>query len=161
MLSEASVLTSVEAEEASASAVSKENAIPRIEAGLVKLYENNVNPADDLWGEFSPNYFSFIRQSLTETLTNNVELAKTGAVGKYNNVKVCIENLLPKDGTTRYNFIRTGKAVAYAEAIEKTEAGRLEKQFADYVRSLLVLGAKVVRAKEMYAIKEQVSNATI
>ena len=112
-------------QESSASAVTKENAIPRVETGLVALYENNVNPAEDLWGEFSPKYFSFIRQSLTETLTNNVELAKTGAVGKYNNVKVCIENLLPKDGNTRYNFIRTNKAVAYVEAIEKTEAGRL------------------------------------
>ncbi|MBP5470309.1 MAG: hypothetical protein J6Z11_13820 [Candidatus Riflebacteria bacterium] len=148
-------------QESSASAVTKENAIPRVETGLVALYENNVNPAEDLWGEFSPKYFSFIRQSLTETLTNNVELAKTGAVGKYNNVKVCIENLLPKDGNTRYNFIRTNKAVAYVEAIEKTEAGRLEKQFKDYVRSLMVIGTKVVRAKEMYAIKELVSSATI
>lgn len=144
-------------QEENASAVTKTNAIPRIEDGLVALYENNVNPADDLWGEFSPKYFSFIRQSLTETLTNNVELAKTGAVGKYNNVKVCIENLLPVSGTTRYNFIRTSKAVAYAEAVEKTEAGRLESQFADYVRSLLVLGTKVVRAKEMYAIKETIA----
>lgn len=145
-------------QEVSASAVTKTNAKERIEAGLVALYENNVNPNTDLWGEFTPKYFSNLRQSLTETLTNNVDLAKTGAVGKYNNVKVCIENALPlsTDTNSRYNVIRTGKAIAFAGQIDKVEAGRLEKRFADYVKALFVFGTRVVRYKEMYIIKESV-----
>lgn len=148
-------------QESTATAVTKTNARERVEDGLVGLYENNVNPNSDLWGEFTPKYFSCLRQSLTETLTNNVELAKTGAVGKYNNVKVCIENLLPKstDGTAKYNVIRTGKAIAFAGQIDKVEAGRVEKQFADYVKALFVFGTRVVRPKEMYIIKEKISGS--
>lgn len=149
------------AQEASASEVTKANGLSRINDGLTKLYENNVSSAEVLWGEFSPKYHQAIREGLTQDLTNNVELAKTGAVGMYYNVRVCIENLLPKNGTTKYNVIRTGKAVAYAEAVEKTEAGRLESQFADYVRALLVVGCKVVKPKEMYVIKETVANGSV
>lgn len=146
-------------QEASASAVTKANATLRIEDGLVYLYENNVNPTTDIWGEFSPKYYSQVRQSLTETLTNNVSLAKEGAVGKYNNVKVCIENLTPisTDGKAKYNILRTGKAVAFAGQVDKVEAGRVEKQFADYVKALYVFGTKVVRYKEMYIIKEAIA----
>ena len=146
------------AQETEAVAPTKENGLSRIENGLTKLYENNVDPATKVYGEFSPKYHQAIREGLTPILTNNVELAKTGAVGMYSNVLVCIENLLPVNGTTKYNILRTGKAVAYAEAVEKTEAGRLESQFADYVRALLVCGCKVVKPKEMYAIKELLSD---
>jgi hypothetical protein len=39
-----------------------------------------------------------------------------------------------------------GPSVAYAGQIAKTEAGRMELAFADYVRSLNVYGSKVLRA---------------
>lgn len=144
-------------QEAAATAVSKANALTRIDDGVQALQENNVAPTEKLWGEFSPAYYKCIRQGLFVDLTNNVELAKEGIVGEYNNVQVCIENLLPVDTVNKikFNFIRTGKAVAFAGVVEKTEAGRLEKQFADYVRALYAFGTKVVRPKEMYAIKEK------
>ncbi len=148
-------------QEASATEPTKANALTRINNGLTKLYEKNVDSATQIWGEFSPKYHQCIREGLTQDLTDNVELAKTGAVGKYYNVMVCIENLLPKNGTTKYNILRTGKAVAYAEAVEKTEAGRLESQFADFVRALLVVGCKVVKPEEMYVIKELVANGSV
>ena len=78
-------------------------------------------------------------------------------------MKLIIQNLLPKitsgsgSGATvtgAYNIIRTSKAVAYAEQLHKTEAGRHEKQFGDYVKALLIFGVKIVRPAEMYAIKE-------
>jgi hypothetical protein len=39
-----------------------------------------------------------------------------------------------------------GPSVAYVGQIAKTEAGRMELAFADYIRSLNVYGAKVLRA---------------
>lgn len=146
------------AQETDASAFTKATAQSRIEKGLVALAEHNVAPTTNVWGEFSPNAYSCIRQALTETLTNNVDLAKTGAVGKYNNVSVCIENNLPKDetGKIRYNVLRTDKAIAFAGQIDKVEAGRIEKQFADYVKALYVYGIRVVRPKEMYILKESI-----
>lgn len=146
------------AQEASASAFTKANAQTRIEDGLVALAENNVAPSTNVWGEFSPKGYSCIRQALTETLTNNVDLAKTGAVGKYNNVSVCIENNLPIDSTgkVRYNILRTDKAICFVGQVDKVEAGRVEKQFADFVKALYIYGTRVIRPKEMYALKESI-----
>ncbi len=146
------------AKSATAITPSKENVVGAVEEGLVALYENNVKPTSELYGEFSPKFYSMLRQSLTETLTNNVELAKKGAVGKYNNVMVCIENLLPKNeaGNVRYNFIRTSKAVAFAGQVDTVKAIEKEKGFGDIVKGLYVFGAKVVRPKEIYAIQETV-----
>lgn len=146
-------------QEANASSVTKANATTRIDDGLQLLRENNVPQATELWGEFSPNYYKFLFQNLTELFTNNVEMAKKGILGKYGNVNVTIENLLPRSDaqTTRYNIIRTGRSTAFAGQIDKVEAGRIEKQFADYVKALYVFGTKVVRPAEIYAIKETVS----
>lgn len=144
------------ARSASAITPNKTNVIGAVEDGLVALYENDVNPVEDIWGEFSPKMYSFLRQALTETLTNNVELAKVGAVGKYNNVKVCIENLLPVNGGTRYNILRTGKAVAFAGQVDKVERTRKEKGFGDIFKALYVCGCKVVRPEQIYAILETI-----
>lgn len=144
------------AKSASAITPSKTNVVEAVENGLVALYERNVKPTDELYGEFSPKFYSMLRQSLTEVLTNNVELAKKGAVGKYNNVMVCIENLLPTADTVRYNFIRTSKAVAFAGQIDTVKAIEKEKGFGDIVKGLYVFGAKVVRPEQAYAIQETI-----
>lgn len=135
---------------------SKTNVVTEVENGLVALYENNVKPTDELYGEFSPKVYSMLRQSLTEVLTNNVELAKKGAVGKYNNVMVCIENLLPTGTNVRYNIIRTSKAVAFAGQVDTVKAIEKEKGFGDIVKGLYVFGAKVVRPEQMYALQETI-----
>ena len=137
---------------------SKTNAVEKVEEGLVALYTNNVKPTDDLYGEFSPKMYSFLRQALTETLTNNVDLAKKGAVGKYNNIMVCIENLLPVNTTdhVRYNIIRTSKAVAFAGQVDTVKAIEKEKGFGDIVKGLYVYGAKVVRPEQIYALQETI-----
>ena len=144
------------AKSASAITPSKTNVVGAVEDGLVALYEKNVKPTDELYGEFSPKFYSMLRQSLTEVLTNNVELAKKGAVGKYNNVMVCIENLLPTTESVKYNFIRTSKAVAFAGQVDTVKAIEKEKGFGDIVKGLYVFGAKVVRPEQAYAIQETI-----
>lgn len=132
----------------------KANIVEKVEAGLVALYENNVPPTEDLYGEFSPKVYSFLRQAMTELSTNNPELLKKGAVGRYNNVLVCIENLLPVNGTTRYNIIRTGRAVGFAGQIDKVQAIEKEKGFGDILKGLYVYGATIVRPEQIYAMLE-------
>lgn len=144
------------AKSVSAITPSKTNVVGAVEDGLVALYEKNVKPTDELYGEFSPKFYSMLRQSLTEVLTNNVELAKKGAVGKYNNVMVCIENLLPTTDSVKYNFIRTSKAVAFAGQVDTVKAIEKEKGFGDIVKGLYVFGAKVVRPEQAYAIQETI-----
>ena len=137
---------------------SKTNVIEKTEEGLVALYENNVKPTDTIYGEYSPNMYSKMRQSLTEVFTNNVEMAKKGIVGRYSNVNVCIENLLPVNTTShvRYNILRTSKAVAFAGQIDTVKAVEKEKGFGDILKGLYVYGAKVVRPEQMYALLETI-----
>lgn len=144
-------------QETTATDVTKANALTRIDDGVQALQENNVPTNEEIWGEFSPKYYKFVKQNLLNDLTQNKELAKKGIVGQYSNVNITIENLLPVDTVKKekYNILRTGKAVAYAEQLSRTKAGEHEKQFGEYVKALMVAGCKVVRPTEMFIIKEK------
>ena len=133
--------------------LTKSNAVESIENGFAKLYENNCKVSDTFYLEVAPTPFVLYRQALTELSTNNPEILKKGAVGKINNAYVCIENLLPTSETAYYNILRTPKAVAFAEQIDKVEKYRPEDAFTDAVKGLYTFGAKIVRPKEIYVIK--------
>ena len=133
--------------------LTKSNAIESVEAGFVKLYENDCKINDTFYLELAPKVYSLFKQNLTETSTNNPELLKKGAVGKYNNALVCIENCLPTAGAVTYNVLRTDKAIAFAEQIDNVEKYRPQDAFTDAIKALYVFGAKIVRPKEIYVIK--------
>jgi hypothetical protein len=140
--------------------LTKNNAVAAVEDGFAYLYEKNCRVNDTFYLEVAPKVFTIYRQALTELSTDNPEILKKGAVGKINNAYVCIENLLPtgKVGTgsaddTYYNVLRTSKAIAFAEQIDKVEAYRPEGAFQDAVKALYVFGAKIVRPDEIYVIK--------
>ncbi len=181
-----------------ATSVTKNNAIEKLEEGLVKLYKNNVPQSTELYSENDPTFFSKIRQNLTELYTNNVEMSKKGIVGKYSNALITIENLLPKleptyakttdtevneakvyytesSGVyteveepvkaslssyyeiTAYakvlNFLRTKKAVAFCEQIEKVVNYEVQDGFETAQKGLYVYGGILVRPKEVVCIK--------
>lgn len=133
--------------------LTKENAMASVEDGFATLYGNDCKVSDMFYLELAPTVFTTYRQSLTELSTNNPEILKKGAVGKINNAYVCIENLLPSDETDYYNILRTEKAIAFAEQIDKVEHYRPEDAFTDAVKGLYVFGAKIVRPKEIYVMK--------
>lgn len=129
------------------------NAIASVEDGFATLYGNNCKPTDTFYLELAPRVFTTYRQQMTELSTNNPDILKKGAVGKINNAYVCIENLLPSSDTAYYNILRTEKAVAFAEQIDKVEKYRPQDAFTDAVKGLYVFGAKVVRPEEIYVMK--------
>lgn len=150
------VKTAVDGGEVEASneiTLTKSNAVESIENGFAKLYANNCKVSDTFYLEVAPTPFVLYRQALTELSTNNPEILKKGAVGKINNAYVCIENLLPSSETSYYNILRTPKAIAFAEQIDKVEKYRPEDAFTDAVKGLYTFGAKIVRPKEIYVIK--------
>lgn len=133
-----------------------DNAMASVENGFAKLYENDCKVSDTFYLELAPKVFTTYRQCLTELSTNNPEILKKGAVGKINNAFVCIENCLPTfegNNETVGNILRTDKAIAFAEQIEKVEKYRPEDAFTDAVKGLYVFGAKIVRPKEIYVMK--------
>jgi hypothetical protein len=136
--------------------LSNSNAMSSVEEGFATLYGNDCKVSDTFYLELAPKVFTTYRQQLTELSTNNPELLKKGAVGKINNAYVCIENCLHNDGTSISNILRTDKAVAFAEQIEKVEHYRPEDAFTGAVKGLYVFGAKVVRPEEIYVMKTAV-----
>lgn len=133
--------------------LSTSNAISTVEDGFAVLYGNDCKVSDTFYLEVAPKVFVTYRQQLTELSTNNPEILKKGAVGRINNAYVCIENCLPESSTAHYNVLRTNKAIAFAEQIDKVEKYRPEDAFTDAVKGLYVFGAKIVRPKEIYVIK--------
>jgi hypothetical protein len=129
------------------------NAMEVIEDGFATLYEHNCKVSDTFYLEVAPRVFTTYRQCLTELSTNNPEILKKGAVGKINNAFVCIENCLAEADGAYMNILRTDKAVAFAEQIEKVEHYRPEDAFTGAVKGLYVYGAKVIRPEEIYVLK--------
>ena len=151
------VKAAVDAGEVTASAseisLTNSNAMASVEDGFATLYGNDCKVSDTFYLELAPKVFTTYRQQLTELSTNNPEILKKGAVGRINNAYVCIENCLPASETAYYNILRTDKAVAFAEQIDKIEKYRPEDAFTDAVKGLYVFGAKIVRPKEIYVMK--------
>lgn len=129
------------------------NAMESVENGFATLYSKDCKVSDTFYLEVAPKPFTTYRMALTELSTNNPEILKKGAVGKINNAFVCIENCLPEDDAAYYNILRTDKAIAFAEQIEKVEMYRPEDAFTDAVKGLYVFGAKIVRPDEIYVMK--------
>ena len=134
-------------------AITKTNVVDKVEDAFAVLYGNNCKVSETYWLEVAPSMFKVFRPALTEILTNNVEMAKKGIVGKYGNAQVTIENLLATDDTSVYNQLRTEHAVAFAEQINKVEAYRPHDAFEDALKGLYVYGALVTRPEEIVVLK--------
>lgn len=139
-----------------AGAVTKTNVVEKVEDGFAVLYGNNCKVSESYWLEIAPSFHKVLRPSLTELLTNNVEMAKKGIVGRYGNAYVTIENLLATDETSVYNQLRTEHAVAFVEQINKVEAYRPQDAFEDALKGLYVFGGLVTRPKEIVVIKSNI-----
>ncbi len=124
-----------------------------VDEALLTLRENDVDVADNVTITVSPFFYQLFRDALTELKTNNDELIAKGVVGMYDCAKVVLSNNLYNDGTDDYMMVRTNKAIAFASAIDETEAYRPEKFFSDAVKGLNVYGGRVVRPKELAVIK--------
>jgi hypothetical protein len=132
---------------------SADTAIAAIDAGIVALRENDVQISDDVIIELPPFVYRYLKDKYIALDTNNSTLLAKGIVGMYDGCKVRISNNLYNDGTDYYAMIRTPKAIAFANQIDKVEAFRPETLFSDAVKGLHLYGCKVVRPKELYAIK--------
>ena len=149
------------AQSSSVISLSKANVVRSVEDGFAVLYGNNCKVSDTFYLEVAPTPFTIYREALTELSTNNPEILKKGAVGKINNAYVCIENLLPTGKSSGsqatddvdYNILRTDKAIAFAEQINKVEAYRPQDAFSDAIKGLYTFGALITRPDEIYVIK--------
>ena len=124
-----------------------------IDASILALRENNVAIDDEVVLEIPPFVYQLMKDKYIELDTSNSEMLKKGIMGFYDNARVRVTNNLYNDGTDYYAMVRTKRAIAIADQIDKVEAYRPETLFSDAVKGLSVYGVKVVRPKELYVIK--------
>ena len=124
-----------------------------IDAGIVALRENDVPISADMVMEIPAFVYQYLKDKYIELDKSNSEMLKKGIVGYYDNIKVRLTNNLYNNGTDDYCMIRTKKAIAYVNQVDKTEAYRPDGSFKDAVKGLAVFGGKVVRPKELYVVR--------
>lgn len=117
-------------------------------AGLLtlgqKLDELNI-PTEGRWCIIPP-WFRVklvLAKLLIENTTNDA--MDNGRVGRIAGFDLRVSNNLSNNGTTWYIMAGTKAAGSYAGQINKIEALRDKDVFADYVRGLLVYGAKIIQ----------------
>ncbi len=129
----------------------KGNIKTALDDAIVTLREHNFDDAGVI--EIDPRSYKTFKDELIELKTANDELIKRGVVGQYDNYDVKSTNNVYRDGTHVYCIVRSRNAIAFAGQINKVEAGRMEKRFADYVRGLDTYGAKIIAQDEVVCVK--------
>lgn len=124
-----------------------------IDLGLVTLRQADVAINDEVVIELDPYTYQLMKDKYIELDTANSEMMKKGIVGYYDNARVRVSNNLYNDGTDYYCMIRTKNAIAFVNQIDKVEPYRPDGLFADAIKGLSLYGAKVVRNKELYTIR--------
>lgn len=124
-----------------------------VKGATMQLYTNNVSINSELFGQVCPEFYAALRNEVASLDTDNSELRKRGIIGNYLNVNFMIDNKLYNDGTDYFNIVRTKKAIAYVEQLNKIEFFKPEKRFNEAVKILMIYGAKIVRPKELYVMK--------
>lgn len=138
-----------------ATVVTKENVLEFIDAGIQKLYENNVSDSTEITLTVSPRFYFILKRAYAELDTNNHELLKNGKVGMYGKVVVKMSNNVAKsnDGATDYIMLRTNEAIAYVESDVHSESYRTENGFSDGVKGYILYDAQIVRPDELYVLQ--------
>ncbi len=130
-----------------------EKAKAAVDKAFMTLWNAGVRIGTEMTVVLAPWFYNLFKDQLVSLSTDNAEMIHRGVVGMYNGAEVKISNNLYNDGTDDYMMVFTKNAIAFAHGIEKIDAYRPEKQFADAVKILDTYGGKVVRPDELYTIK--------
>lgn len=123
-----------------------------IDNAFEALWGNSVSHKDDVTMFLPPWAYTLFKDQLVELKTANDDLVAKGVLGTYNNAKIKLTNNLYNDETDDHIIIKTREAFAYVSGLDKLEAYRPEKHFADAVRGLHTYGGKLIRPKELVVI---------
>lgn len=108
-----------------------------VDEAIVALRERNFDEEGVI--EITPAGYNLFKNHLITLSTDNPEYIKKGIVGMYDGFQVVMSNNLKTPGC-----VRGKKAIAFAGQLDKVEACRAEKRFADIVKGLDVYGAKII-----------------
>lgn len=128
------------------------NVIDKLSEMSQAFDENNVPQADRV-AVVHPWFVHKLRLAGVDLKTDNTDLYANGLVARVMGWDIYSSNNCAYSSTTWFAnyFFRRGETIALAEQLVTSEAVRLETQFADAMRWLMVWGVKVV-APESFGI---------
>ena len=120
------------------------------------LYENNVGDGTELFLEVSPKVAARILKEKIAIPSTSEETIASGYLGSIFGCKIYVCNNVnvntSGENPVHNCYLRTKRAITFADQISEVEAYRPEKRFADAVKGLHLYGAKVVYPKEFVCI---------
>lgn len=143
---------SIDEEEATA-----ENLVNHIIDLKTELMKADVMDPDDIVIEVSPSVAAILLKAKIDIGTNNYDAFEAGLLGRIAGCKIYVSNNIYIDEEDFHKcFVRTKRAIAFAEQISEVEAYRPEKRFADAVKGLHLYGAKVVYPQEFMLLNVKI-----
>ncbi len=139
----------------SASSATKDTIVDTLITARTRLHMNNVADPSDIVIEVSPEVAELILKSKIALSTDNSDTLEAGCIGNIAGCKVFVSNNIVKTGSdtsVHQCFIRSKRAIAFAEQLSEIDAYRPELRFADAVKGLHLYGAKVVYPNEMVTL---------
>ena len=145
-VAEANIVTVVE--------VTPENIFSTILDAVLNLQKKGVR--DDLILEVSPYIASILLKAKLNMLSDNNAIIENGCIGYIAGCKVFVSNNINTrtEGMETFSqcFLRTKRAITFAEQLSEIEAYRPELRFADAVKGLHLYGAKIVCPDEIMVL---------
>ena len=126
---------------------------------IVKLQKNGI--CDDVVLEVTPDVGAIILKAKLDLATDNSAILENGCIGSFAGCKVFVSNNVSSftEGGSLHHmcYLRTKRAIAFAEQLSEIEAYRPELRFADAVKGLMLYGSKVVYPNELYVLDVAIS----
>ena len=121
-----------------------------------RLYRAGVTDSSQVVLEVSPQIASILFRTKLSLATDNTPTLENGCVGSIAGCKIYVSNNVVVDeaGPVTYHkcFMRTKRAVSFAEQLSEIDAYRPEKRFADAVKGLHLYGASVIYPDEAIVV---------
>ena len=138
-----------------------EDIVDKIIKARELLYTHDIYDTSDIVVEVSPTVAALILKAKVDMATDNDAALENGYLGSICGCKIYVSNNIVKDeddsgeyDNTLFHrcFIRSKRAIAFAEQLSEIEAYRPEKRFADAVKGLHLYGAKVMNPNELIVL---------
>lgn len=137
--------------------VTESNVMEHVLKAREHLYKNGVLDSKDVVLEVSPAIATALIKAKIDLSTNNQELLENGCIGSIAGCKVFVSNNIATgwEGESEYFdcFMRTKRAIAFAEQVSEIVAYCPEKRFADAIKGLHLYGASVVYPDELVCLR--------
>ena len=134
-----------------------ENIVDSILKARMKLYRNNVSNAGDIVIEVSPEVAELILKAKVNLSSDNTEALENGCIGNIGGCKIFVSNNIEKVDGYYKCYVRTKRAIAFAEQLSEIEAYRPQTRFADAVKGLHLYGAKVIYRDEFIVLNVKIA----